>query len=425
MSSAWRSAFLLILVSLVLVLGAGLACAGLKHSLEQMPWPAISIILGSFWVGWLATAFRSSAGDRLLLPLAASLCSLGWLEVYRLGPDIDMPGLEYRQAIWIAVGMAVFVLITWLVSDYRVLEDYKYLCFFCGVLLQASVMVFGTEVNGARLWFHFGGVSLQPIELVKLLVVIFLAAFLRQFRHWIRLSLVAPEGRLSRKALLLLGMGMAFAEGILVVQKDLGMALLLFGIFLSMFYVATGRRDLIAIGGVLSAGGAWLCYKLFGHVRVRVGAWLDPFRDAQGEGYQMCHALYALANGGLDGTGLGLGSPYLVLESHTDFIFVAIAEELGMLGACALIVLFMLLVSRGFVVAMQVRDEFGTILAAGLSSLLAWQSLIIILGTTKLAPMTGITLPFVSYGGSSMLANFAALGLIWVISAAAEANNGD
>lgn len=417
MRSRLRGAGLLVLVSLILGAGAWLAQAGLRTLDPPSPWPSVALLLGAFWGGWLATWLRRLPGDDTLLPLGAFLCSVGWVEVYRLGIAIDNPGLGGRQALWIALGLAVFALTIFLMPDYRVLEDYKYVCLIAGVTLQAAVMVFGTEINGARLWFKFGSMLFQPIEVVKVLMVVFLAAFLRQFRNWIRLGLLSPEGRLPRKALFLLGLGWAAAEGVLVLQKDLGMALLLFGLFLSMFYMSTGRVDLVALAGVFFAVGGYVCYLLFGHVRVRVSTWLDPFADPQGEGFQMSQALYSLASGGLDGTGLGMGRPFLVPEAHSDFVYVAVAEELGMLGAVAVLAAFMFLVTRAFRTALLAGDEFGTLLAAGLATLFAWQTLIIVGGTVKLAPMTGITLPFMSYGGSSMLANYLILGLLWRISA--------
>ena len=223
---------LMLVVSAILVLGAALAQAGMHGPRASSPWPSVGLLLGAFWGGWLATRLRRLPGDPLLLPLATFLCSLGWLEVYRLGPTLNAPGLGARQALWIALGVAVFVITVFLLGDYRGLEDYKYLCLLGGVGLQAAVMLFGTEINGARLWFQVGSMLFQPVEVVKVLLVIFLAAFLRQFRHWIRLGLLSPEGRLPRRALLLLGAGWALAEGVLVLQKDLGMALLLFGLFI-------------------------------------------------------------------------------------------------------------------------------------------------------------------------------------------------
>ena len=424
MNDRIKSALLLLLVCLCLCYGSWLVYCGLHDPKMALPWKSVGIICGAFWVAWLATAFRREHGDRLLLPLAAALCSISWVELYRLVPYIDHPNVDTRQAIWIAVGVLVYLVVVYGLSDYRVLEDYKYLFLFGGVAFQMTVMLFGTEVNGAKLWFRFNGMSFQPVEVVKIFLVIFLAAYLRQFRHWIRLGIVSPEGRLPRKALCLLGLGMAIAEGVLVMQKDLGMALLLFGLFVAMFYVATGRRDLISIAAVLSSVGAYYCYKWFKHVQVRVASWLDPFADADLTGYQMCQAIYALANGGIDGTGLALGRPFLVPEAETDFIFVSVAEELGMLGAIAVLLILAMLVMRCFLTSMLVNDEFGTLLAAGFATLFAWQTLIIVLGTTKMMPMTGITVPFMSYGGTSLVSNFAILGIMWRVSAAQEERYG-
>lgn len=428
MSKRWQSFGLLLLVSLILVYGVFLAEAGL-HGVDFMsPWPSVGIILGSFWGGWIFSSFRKHQGDHLLYPLVCALCSISWIELYRLGPECAVGYIAFdpaKQALFIAFGVLSFLLVTFFLRDFRLLQDYKYLFLGTGILLQIAVMLFGIEVNGARLWFSLGFCTIQPIEFVKILVVIFLAAFLRQFRRWIRLGLVSKVGRLPRRALLLLGLGMACAESILVIQRDLGMALLLFGIFVSMFYIATGRRDLIAIAAVLTATGAYYCWKFFDHVQVRVSCWLDPFAKAEKEGYQMCQALFSLASGGFDGTGLGLGMPFLVPSCFNDFIFVSIAEELGMLGAVALMLILLAFIVRCFYVAIIVQDEFGTILASGLASLFAWQSLMIMLGTTKVMPMTGITLPFVSQGGSSVVSSFVILGLIWQISAGSEVDSGN
>jgi cell division protein FtsW len=409
---------LLGLVSLIFGLAVGLC--HLARPEVPLPGVALAEILGAFWGAHALLAGARRRGDPLLLPLAALLCCLGWVMVWRLSPELGL-----KQATWILVGVAVFVAAARLPGDYRALEDYKYLFLLAGVLLQAAVMIFGVEINGARLWFRFGPVYFQPVEVLKVLLVVFLAAFLRQFRQWLRLGMLSREGRLPRRALLLLTLGWAAGEGVLVLQKDLGMALLLFGVFVAMFYISTGRTDLVAASGVLFLAGAWVCYGLFDHVRTRVLMWLDPFSDAQDRGFQMVQALCALAWGGLDGTGLGLGRPDLIPEAHTDFVFVALGEELGLLGAVALLVAVMVLVARAFRIALTAGDEFGTLLAAGLGTLLAWQTLVIVGGTLKLVPMTGITLPFMSYGGSSMLANFLVLGLLWRMAAAAEGRGAD
>ncbi|MBI3925247.1 MAG: FtsW/RodA/SpoVE family cell cycle protein [Armatimonadetes bacterium] len=390
----------------VVAIGLGL----LQASREVQP-GALWFAAGGLFLSWLAALavlrIARIEGDPYLLPVACLLSGIGWAMVYRLEPELGM-----RQALWIAFGLGAFVLISLLLRDYRALEEYRYLYLAAGVILQASVMMFGVEINGARLWFRFGSYYFQPVEIVKILMILFLAAYLRRFRTWIRLSLRSPEGRLPRRALLVLGIGWAIAEAVLILQKDLGMALLFMGIFLTMFYIATGRTDLAALAGGLFVVGAWLGYLLFSHVQVRVQAWLDPFAHSEAGGYQMAQALFSLSWGGLFGTGLGLGKPNLIPEAPTDFIFVALAEELGLLGGAALLALLVVLVQRAFRVALTAQDEFGTLLAAGLAVLVAWQSLILIAGTLKVIPMTGITLPFISYGGSSMVSNFLILALL-------------
>lgn len=371
------------------------------------PWPTVGFVMGLWWAAWGILRWQNVTGDPLLLPVASFLSGMGLVEIYRLEPELGL-----KQAVWIGLGVVVMVALCLVLRDHRVLERYRYVYLLAGVALQLAVMLFGVEINGARLWFKFGSYQFQPVELVKILMILFLAAFLRRFRHWIRLGLRSPEGRLPRRALFLLGLGWALAEGVLILQKDLGMALLFMGIFLTMFYIATGRTDLVATAGVLFLVGAWVGYLVFGHVQVRVQAWLDPFEHFQAGGYQMSQALFALSWGGLFGTGLGLGKPFLIPEAATDFIFVALAEELGLVGALALLCAIAVLVERGFRRALEAEDEFGTLLASGLAVLMAWQSLILIGGTLKLMPMTGITLPFVSYGGSSMVANFVVLALL-------------
>ncbi|MGE0488176.1 MAG: FtsW/RodA/SpoVE family cell cycle protein [Vulcanimicrobiota bacterium] len=367
------------------------------------PWAAFGGLTVLWWCVWAIRRRLARRSDPTLLPLCCALSGLGWVEVYRLDPDLGL-----RQAMWLALGLLVFVLTLWLVRDFRRLEDFRYLYFFAGIGLQLAVMIFGVEINGARLWFRFGSLQFQPVEVVKIFMILFLAAYFRRFRQWMHSD---RQGRLPRRALLMLALGWMAALGVLVLQKDLGMALLFMGVFLAMFYVATGRAELVGAAGALFVVGAAVGYRLFGHVRVRVQAWLDPFAHAETGGYQMCQALFSLSWGGLFGTGLGMGKPQIVPEAATDFIFVALAEELGLLGAVAILLFVLLLVQRACRIAMACRDEFSALVGIGLATLLALQSLIIVGGTLKVIPMTGITLPFVSYGGSSMLANFLILAL--------------
>ncbi len=413
------SAFLLLLVSLILIGGAWFIFSAQHNPDFSDPHLSVYVLLGSFWIGWAFTVFRR--GDYMLLPLISCMCSLGWLELYRLAPTIQVhdPALSFRHAVHIAIGMAIFIIITLALKDYRVLEDYKYRFLIGGILIQLPLFFMGITKNGATLWYAVGGSTLQPSEYVKICIVLFLASFLRQFRKWIR----SKDRKLVRKALLILGVGMALAEGIYVVQSDLGMALILFMVFVAMFYIATNRKDLLLIASVLTAFGARFCYLHFTHVRERVDIWLNPFEYFDKQGYQICQALFSLANGGLDGTGLGMGEPNLVPIPESDFMYVALCEELGLVGGVAILALIILFCTRCFRISLAALDIFGTIAAGGFASLFASQSIVVIYGVLKIMPMTGVTLPFMCAGGNSIISCFIILGILWCISA--EAPYGD
>ncbi|MEO7910250.1 MAG: FtsW/RodA/SpoVE family cell cycle protein, partial [Roseiflexaceae bacterium] len=272
--------------------------------------------------------------------------------------------------------------------------------------------------NGARLWLNLGVFQFQPVELLKILLVIYLATYLDERRHLIGASYYLKGVRLPPLPYLVpIGLMWGLTIGLIIIQKDLGAALLFFTIFLAMLYVLTGRASYVVVGLLIFAVGAAALYPLFGHVRVRVDAWRDPWADPLGTGYQMVQALYALASGGWAGAGLGGGDPTMVPESHTDFMFTSIGEELGFVGALALLICYALFALRGYQIALRVRDGFQQLLAVGLTTAIVAQALIITAGTTNLIPLTGITLPFVSYGGSSTLINFAMVGMLLRISA--------
>jgi len=364
--------------------------------------------------------------DGALLPLTAVLTAFGLASIYRL--DSDDGG---RQAVWVAVGVAVLAAaLIWLRHDYRVLESYRYLFGVAAValLLVPSVPGLGEEVNGARLWVDLGVIQFQPGELAKICLILFLAGYLREKRE------VLAQGRLKDIGPLVAIWGAAML--VIFVTNDLGSALLNFGIFLAMLYVATGRAVFVAVGLALFLGGAAILYNAIGHVQDRVTIWLHPWTDERvyctqnGQlefrqdcaSYQLVKSLYSIANGGFGGTGLGEGTftsvdgsqliPYL----RTDFIFSAIAQELGLLGAAALLLVFMVFVVRGMRVALQAQDGFSKLLAAGLTFGFALQAFIIVGGVLRVVPLTGITLPFVSYGGTSIVANFLLLALLLLVS---------
>lgn len=358
--------------------------------------------------------------DPFLLPLTALISAVGIMMIYRIDPESAA-----AQTRWLMIGLGLFSLtILFLRNNYRKLENYIYLLGIVGVLLLIGTIIFGQEINGARLWLHIGGFSIQPGEFSKVLITIFLAGYLDSKRellstttwHFARV----PMPPLKYLGPLITMWGMSFA--LLLLMNDLGTSMLFFGIFLAMTYVATGRLTYPVIGGLLFCGGAVLAYQIKATVRLRVDTWINPWPDAMDSGYQIVQSLFAISDGGLFGTGLGKG--YLLLQSgnpivpelKTDFIFSAVAEELGLAGATALIVLFMLFCYRGFKIAIQSDDGFSKLLAAGISVGFVLQIFVILGGVMKLIPLTGITLPFVSYGGSSLVANFVSLALLLLIS---------
>ncbi len=370
-------------------------------------------IIGPFLLVHVVERFLVKRSDPLLLPLTAFLTSLSLIMIYRLKPN-----LFNQQSSWIFVGVMFLIGSLFLVRDYTKLKEYKYVFALGGVALLLAPMLVGTEKYGAKLWLTFWGVSFQPSEIAKLFMVIFLAAYLEEKRELLSfanrkiLGVWFPPFKHFGPLLLMWLISLA----ILVFEKDLGSSLLFFGIFLSMLYVATGRKIYVAFGIMLFISGAAICYFIFAHVRTRIDIWLNPWVDVAGSGYQIAQSLFAIASGDLAGTGLGRGFPNYIPAVHTDFIFSALAEELGLAGGFAVITAYLLFISRGFRVALVNRDEFGKLLAVGLASAFALQVFIIIGGVTKLIPLTGITLPFMSYGGSSILANFILLALLLVIS---------
>jgi cell division protein FtsW (lipid II flippase) len=355
--------------------------------------------------------------DPYLLPIAALLTAIGVTEIYRLEPDD-----AFRQGLWIVIGVGLFsaVLVAFR-RDYRRLESYKYLCGVGALVLLVlpALPVVGTTVNGARLWVRVGSLQFQPGELAKILLIVFLAGYLREKRE------VLAQARPKDFGPLLLIWGGAML--VLVQTNDLGSALLYFGIFLAMLYVATGRITFVALGLALFVGGAAVTYRAIPRVRDRVEVWLDPWSRADTSGYQPIQSLYSIGNGNFGGTGLGRGtfattdgSP-IIPSLNTDFIYSAIAQELGLVGAAALLLFFMLFVSRGFRISLLAQDGFSKLLAAGLTFGFALQTFIIVGGVLRLIPLTGITLPFVSYGGSSVVANFVLLAGLLLVSNRANA----
>ncbi|MGW4210600.1 FtsW/RodA/SpoVE family cell cycle protein [Lentzea sp. NPDC004789] len=382
--------------------------------------------LAVFGVAHLAVRRWAPYADPLILPCVALLNGLGLVMIYRLdlAPDVTEPAAP-RQVAWTAVALVFFLVVLAVLKDHRVLAKYGYTCGLAGLValilpgvLPSSI----SEVQGAKVWVRVGGLSIQPGEFAKILLIVFFAAFLVAKRELFVVAGRRVAGvqlpRLRDLGPLLAAWGVSI--GVLALEKELGASLLFFGIVLAMLYVATGRIGWVAVGMVLFSVGCVVAYHLFSHVRVRVTNWVDPFADYYGKGYQMARAIFALAAGGISGTGLGVGHPDLVPEANTDFITVAFGEELGLIGLSALLLTYLLLAILGMRSALTVRDNFGKLLAGGLSFTIILQVFVVVGGATKFIPETGITAPFLSKGGSSLLANYMLVALLLRVSDAAR-----
>jgi cell division protein FtsW (lipid II flippase) len=441
MRVAWRGTELRLLLPLIVLVPLGFALAHIvaENKLDSGPLGLAAAYVGLVIAAHLALTLFGHRGDQLLLPLAATIGGVGLVMLNRLPQGLAgtnlfgiQLGMAETQLVWFGIGLTAMVAIAVFFRDDGILRHYKYTWAVVGAALLAITFQFGQLHNGARLWLAVGPVTFQPAEAIKIVLVVFVAGYLAEKR-----TLLA--GAYRRIGFLkipplpyLLPMLAIFAivMGIVVISRDLGTALLFFGIFLTMLFVATGRRSYVLIGLVLFVAGSFVAYKLFGHVRVRVDNWLDPFADPTGNGYQTVQALYAFGRGGLFGAGLGQGLPLIsgnlpIPAIETDFIFTAIAEELGLVGAFAVLALAAALAFRGLRVAILAHDDFSSLMAVGLTTSLGLQTLIIVAGNAKLIPLTGITFPFVSYGGSSLLASFVAVGLLLSISHRSAEGVGD
>ncbi len=404
-----------------MILGAGaLALVVLARDAEEVAVtvPYIAVLAIFYIAAHIVVRKETPQADPLVLPMAAILNALGLAAVYRLSPEQYGPA----QITWTIFGIACFMATLLVVRDFHVLARYKYILGFAGVALLLLPLApgIGASINGARLWVAIGPVSFQPGELAKLCLVIFFGAYLAERKELLAvasrrlLGLHLPDVKHFGPLLVMWGLSLA----VMFFERDLGSSLLFFSIFLVMLYVATARIVYVAFGMLLFLIGSYIGYQVFAHVEERVRIWLDVFnpRFIADEGYQLAQSLFALATGGLFGTGLGRGRPDLIPAAHTDFIFAVIGEELGMLGTAAVLLCFMIIVARGLRTAMQARDDFGQLLAMGLVTIFGIQTIIILGGVTRLMPLTGITLPFMSYGGSSLVSNFILIAILIRIS---------
>ncbi|MEV4293279.1 FtsW/RodA/SpoVE family cell cycle protein [Microbispora rosea] len=383
---------------------------------------------GLMLAAYLVLAKWAPWADPLLLPLVTLVNGIGLVMIYRIELAGEHLASAANQLMWTALGVVMFSATLIALRDHRVLQRFTYTAGFAGIALLVLPMLpfIGREINGARIWVGIGPFSIQPAEFAKLALVVFFAGYLVAKRDVLALAgrrllfIDLPRARDLGPVLITWGISL----GVLVMQKDLGSSLLLFGAFVAMLYVATQRTSWVLIGILLFVGGAFLAGQIFSHVEARFNVWLhaeDPaLYDAGGGSFQLMQGMFAMGSGGILGTGLGQGYPYKVPLSFSDFIFTATGEELGLTGLMAILMVYALIVERGLRTALAARDPFTKLLAAGLSFILAWQVFIIVGGVTRLIPLTGLVTPFMSAGGSALLANWMLIALLVRMSDAAR-----
>lgn len=426
MSARNRELLNLVVVGMLTGLGFASVYIARESVISTASLTYVGVFLGLYLAAHLVARLTVPQADPYLLPMAGLLTGVGVTEIYRLNPKD-----AFRQGLWVVIAVGLFALtLVLLRRDYRRLERYKYLFGLGAIALLAlpALPVLGRTVNGARLWVRVGGLQFQPGELAKVMLVVFLAGYLRDKRE------VLAQGRLKDFGPLLVIWGGCML--VLIETNDLGSGLLYFGIFLGMLYVATARLAFVGLGGALFAAGSLGVYQIAAHVRERVTDWLHPWTSVKVycplngrfelrqdcQSYQLVKSLYSIGNGHFGGTGLGRGTfattsgTPLVPDLKTDFIYSALAQEIGLIGAAALVLVYMLFVLRGFRISLLTEDGFSKLAAVGLTFGFAMQTFIIVGGILRLIPLTGITLPFVSFGGSSVVANFVLLAALMLIS---------
>jgi cell division protein FtsW (lipid II flippase) len=426
----WVELRLLGIVAVALVAGSVSLAATVDGKFRLYDAQGLVIYLVALLAAHVAQVLAGRRTDQILLPTVAMLGGISLLLMERLPQDLVSQsffgttlGLAQVQLVWLLIALGVATTLGIVVRSDSWLRRYKYTWAAAGVGLLLLTFVLGTEINGQRLTLQLGPFSGQPTELLKVILVVFLAGYLSENRALLveQDTRVGPL-RLPPLPYLAPMVAMwAIALVIVVIQRDLGAALLFFGVFLAMLYIATGRLSLVIIGLVLFIIGSALMALLIDHVRTRVDIWIDPFADPLGAGYQVVQALHAFARGGLLGVGLGGGLPEIagrppIPEVHTDFPLAALGEELGIIGVVAILGLYLVVVERGLRIGAAAADDFRSLLAVGLALVIGIQAFIIAAGDLKVLPLTGVTLPFISYGGSSLLANALVIGLLLALS---------
>jgi cell division protein FtsW (lipid II flippase) len=435
--STRRSTELLLLIfAVVIVLAAEGVVEGTRtgHVTGHLAvYGAVPLVAGL--IAHLVIRRVAAYADPYLLPCVVLLNGLGLVMIHRLDLGLaqqaregigDYNGAEApSQVVWTAIGLVVFLALILIVRDHRVLQRYAYTLALAGLfflILPAVLPARFSEVNGARIWIRVAGFSIQPGEFAKILLTIFASSYLVAKRDVLSLAgrrfagIDLPRGRDFGPLLV----AWLICIGVLVVGRDLGTSLMFFGLFVVLLYVATERVSWVISGAVLFAAGSYVSYRLFSNVQTRVTVWLHVFSHESTTGYQVSQSLFGLGTGGLFGTGLGAGHPELVPLPATDFIVSSFGEELGLFGLVSLLVIYMLFIARGFAAALAVRDSFGKLLATGLSFLVGLQLFVVVAGVSRLLPETGLTTPFLSYGGSSLIANYALVALLVRVSDSAR-----
>lgn len=426
----WREFRLLVVVAITLLIGWASLESFRTGQLALGEAGLLATYLGAVFVIHLAFVITGRRMDQILFPTAVLLAGISLLLMQRLPQDLVVQqvggqelGLAALQLVWVLVGFTILATLAIFVRSDGWLRRYKYTWAAVGIGLLLLVFLFGEVTGGARLTLRIGPFSGQPSELLKVILVVFLAGYLAENRSLLAnaSSRIGPINLPPLPYLLPMVALWGLALSIVIIQRDLGAALLYFLVFLSLLYVATRRASYVILGLAMFIAGGAVLYALFPHVQERIDIWIDPFADPLGAGYQIIRALYAYGRGGILGTGLGAGLPQVgdapsIPAVQTDFVFAALAEEMGMLGALAVLGLYALIAQRGFRIAATAADDFRALLATGLTLVIVIQAAIIAGGNLRVVPLTGITLPLISYGGSSILVNGAVIGLLLALS---------
>ncbi|MGE0877697.1 MAG: FtsW/RodA/SpoVE family cell cycle protein [Acidimicrobiia bacterium] len=402
------------LILMAVAITAGLYVLGALGKTATIPaniGPFLVIVLALLLVAHVATRRLAPGADSSLLPVAALLNGIGYVFIARLDEE-----LAAAQATWTFIGIAMFVATLVVLRRVRDLQRLQWTFALAGLALVVLPLIpgVGRTINGSRIWVAFGPISFQPGEFAKIALALFFAGYLVERREMLSVAMgrfgpiAVPEGRHLLPVLLAWG----FSILVMVYQADLGSSLLFFTLFVVMLWVATERSAYLGVGAIMFSGGAYFAFKTFSRVQTRVDVWIDPWSRAQGKGYQIVQAAFAMAWGGVTGTGIGLGDPNRVPFAYNDFIFSTIGEELGMLGSTAILAAYVIMIGAGLRIALKAERPFEKLLATGLTTILGVQAFIIIAGVIRVLPLTGVTLPFVSYGGSSLLANYLLLAIL-------------